>query len=396
MSKTKALWRHLLLAVAGVLLTAPLITSAELVELKPTRQIEDKKFELIETGLSPWPRTEGNGYWPNFYGFWLNNTQLVMSVLQDVPNAFANRLERIMLIDTATGASRVLVEQGSLWCHSRKFNVMVYLPYERAHYYKDNPGKNIGDDDLHFVRLDKEGRLNELDGPAPINRSCVPPNKVVKEPRASQSLQEGDGYIDMSARDDKETLTLGTAKLVRPGQPPLELGLPNASVQYPIYLPYYDKYLMSASDYGKGGGTAMRYAGAFWKFPYNFSPYWIVSREGEVEAVPYPEIISEYGMAGFQYLWPTPHGLLINDPSVVRPGKGLLLLQGDRLLRLWGGPLSLNFFKTNYGRAENSYVLNISPDACRVVFMHARKFPLPREKNPAPIPLSILNICKAL
>jgi hypothetical protein len=73
MSKTKALWRRLLLAMAGVLLTAPLITSAELVELKPTRQIEDKKFELIETGLSPWPYSEGQGYEPNFYGFWLNN-----------------------------------------------------------------------------------------------------------------------------------------------------------------------------------------------------------------------------------------------------------------------------------------------------------------------------------
>jgi hypothetical protein len=209
------------------------------------------------------------------------------------------------------------------------------------------------------------------------------------------ALREDDGFIDKSARNDfKADPPLGTAKLVRPGQPPLELGIPNAAVTWPIYLPYYDKYLMSASDYGKGGLT--RRGAPFWKYPYNFSPYWIVSREGDVEAVPYPEIISEYGMAGFQYLWPTPHGLLINDLGGLYAGHGLLLLQGDRLLRIWGGPLSLNFFKDNRGRGDVSYVLNISPDACRVVFMHARGFPLPREKNPAPIPLSILNLCKAL
>jgi hypothetical protein len=101
-------------------------------------------------------------------------------------------------------------------------------------------------------------------------------------------------------------------------------------------------------------------------------------------------------MVGFQYLWPTPHGLLINHLGGRLAGNGLLLLQGERLLRIWGGPLSLNFFKTNYGRGESSYVFNISPDGCRVVFTHARNYPRLPDKNPDPTPLSVLNLCKEL
>lgn len=359
---------------------------------KPLRQIEDKAFEVIDIGLSPWPRSKWIDYEPSFYGFWLSNTQLVMSVLQDVPDAYARKLERIVLIDTVTGAWRVLIEQGHVNCRSRKSQVMAYLPFEPS-YYRNNPDRKIPDD-YRFVQLDDEGRVSPLKGPSPIERNCAPAGSVVGAPNTGKALREDDGYIDLSAHDDKENLTLGTAKLVRPGKPLVELGIPNAAVSWPIYLPYYDKYLMSAWDYSKGSGTARKHSGGYWKYPYDYSPYWLVSREGKVESIPYPEVIFEYGVNEFQYLWPTPRGLLINDPEGLYAGKGLLLLQGDRLLRIWGGPLSLNFLKDNRGRGEVSYVLNISPDGCRVVFTHARNYPLAKDKNPDPIPLSILNICK--
>jgi hypothetical protein len=243
-----------LLLMCMPLIWAPLVWPVQAADSKPRREIEDKHFELVHIPLSPWPRTAMlNNYKPNFYGFWLDNTQLVMSVLQDVPDAYAKKLERIMLIDTSTGASRVLVDQGSLKCRSRKFQMMVYLPYHYQYgYYGDNPAQFRSDH--RYVRVGSDGQLRELDGPSPIDQNCDPVG-LNRDLGQSHPLLEGDGYIDTSARDDYEKKILGTAKLVRPGKPPLELGFPNAAVgAWPIYLPYYDKYLMSAWDYGTGGG----------------------------------------------------------------------------------------------------------------------------------------------
>lgn len=397
------------------LLALLVVQQVALAEKKSLREIEDKRYEVVDIPLSPWPYSDAGfdkQYFPNFYGFWLSNTQFVMSVLQDVPDAYARKLERIVLIDAATGAYRVLVEQGSVNCRSQKLKVMAYLPFHESHYYKLWPKQTSGGTpaerrrrteersakisaEHRFIKLDDDGVVSPLEGPSPIESNCAPAGYPVDIGFwVGKALREDDGYIDISERDNRETLTLGTAKLVRPGQAPIELGFPTAAVSFPTYLPYYDKYLMSTSDYAGAGGNSRSSMGAFWKYPYDISPSWLVSREGEVQAVPYPEIIREYGMVGFTLHWPTPRGILINDRGGVFAGKGLLLLQGEKLLRIWGGPPSLNFFQDNRGRTEASYVLNISPDACRIVFTHAKKFPKAGDQNPDAVPLSILNICK--
>lgn len=383
------------LALALGLMLQVIAAPQSVAETKAVRELEEKRFEVLHIPLVPWPRQEGGGYQPNFYGFWLNDTDLVMSVLQDTPDAFAKKLERIVLIDTTTGAFRVLVEQGHVTCRNRQLEVMAYLPYELS-YYNDYPGRKIKPEDFAYAHLGEDGLIEPVLGPSPIERNCSPMGSPVGIPAAGKPLRQGDGHIDLSARDDKETATLGTAKLVRPGMPSVELGIPNAAVSWPIYLPYYDKYLMSAADYRRSSGTAKKHSGIYWKFPYRVSPYWLVSRSGEVEAIPFPEVIEQYGVSEFEYLWPTPQGLLINDTRAMAPGKGLLLLQGDRLYRVWGGPLPLvlNLFKNLRGRGEIVYVLNISPDGCRVVFTHASRYPLPKDKSPDPVPLSVLNLCK--
>lgn len=357
------------------------------------RPIEEKKYQVIDIKLSPWPFSHRSqtGYEPNFYGFWLNNKDLVMSVLQDVPNAFARKLERIVLIDTSTGAYKVLIEQGYVNCRSREHKVMAYLPYG-LDYYSENKDKNIPDD-YKFIHLDDDGKLTPLAGPSPIERNCAPAGSPVGDPPRGKRLKEFGSYIDLSAKDDDQKKTLGMATLALPNRPPIELGFSNAAVSKPIYLPYYDKYLMSASDYGTFSGTSQKNSGIFWKFPYKNSPYWMVNRDGAVDYAPYPEILSEYGIQSFNYLWPTPHGTLISHNGGIFAGKGLLLLKGDQLQRIWGGPLSLNPFQDNRGRGEKSYVLNISPDACRIVFTHSKNYPTPAVKNPGPIELSVLNIC---
>lgn len=381
------------------------------------REIEDKRFEVIDIPLSPWPRSNRGWekYFPSFYGFWLNDTQLVMSVLHDGPEAYAQKRSRIVLIDTDTGNYRVLVDQGYEGCRSKKHKVMAYLPYnprfyseqwpipgtggtpdERKKWLEDRQAKIAAE--FRYVRLDDDGTVSPLEGSSPIERNCAPagfPVDAAYQARGN-SLREDDGFIDVRSPDNRETNTHGTAKLVRPGQPPIDLGFPTGAVSWPTYLPYYDKYLMSSLDYAGHGSTSKKYGGVFWKYPYDVSPYWLVSRTGEVEGVPYPKIIRDYGIAGFQYIWPTPRGMLINQTWPASRGFGLLLLQGEKLLRIWGGPPSLNIFQDNRGREEIAYVLNMSPDACRIVFTHAKGKDYPGEgaKHFAPIPLSVLNICK--
>jgi hypothetical protein len=383
-------WGGCLLVVLTCLWQGVSPASAE--DKKPLRVVEDKQFELIDIPLAPWPRGGMLDYEPTFYGFWLDNNHLVMSVLQDMPDAYAKHLERIVMIDARTGSYRVLVEQGHVNCRNTKYKVMAYLPYELS-YYRGSPSRKIPDDYL-FIGLDDEGQIVPLTGPSPIERNCAPAGSTVGLPpsvRQGVNLKEDHGYIDKSDPGDFKNFKHGTAKLVRPGKEPIELGIPTIAVGWPVYLPYFDKYLMNASDIGRDGTTRDYLQGMTVKF----ALYWLVGLDGKVDSFPYPKVIFDYGFVEFSYLWPTPYGVLIDiTGGRYAPEAGLFLLQGEKLIRIWGGNPSLNPSSHRRGTLERSYVLNISPDGCRVVFLHARKYPLPKDKNPDPIPLSILNICK--
>ncbi len=212
---------------------------------KVHRTIEDKKLELIETGLEFWPPGAGPDYRSNLgYGFWLSDTLYVTSVLQDVPDAFKQKRERVMLIDASTGESRVVIEEGSLagnlGCRNRKFQVVAYYPnawgphepYPKA---------------ARFVRMDEQGNASALTGTSPIKPNCDPIDYEGPPPTGNWSaLREGDGYIDRSEPHNSTTLTRGKAKLMRPGKPPLALGIDNEEIDLlPVYLPYYEKSLLS-------------------------------------------------------------------------------------------------------------------------------------------------------
>lgn len=332
-------------------------------------------------------------YEPTFYGFWLDQNHLVMSVLQDVPDAYAKHLERIVMIDARTGNYRVLVEQGHVNCRNAKAKVMAYLPYELS-YYWGNSSRKIPDDYL-FIGLDDEGQTKPLTGPSPIERNCAPAGSPVGLPslvKLGVNLREDHGYIDKSDPGDFKSFRYGTAKLVRPGKDLIDLGIPTVAVGRPVYLPYFDKYLTTTAPYG----DELRTHSEFRKNHPGDGPYYLVGLDGSVDTVPYPgRVLREYGFPEFSNLWPTPHGVLINiTGGPYAPEAGLFLLQGEMLVRIWGGNPSLSPFSPQRGTLERSYVLNISPDGCRVVFIHARKYPLPKDKKPTPIPLSILNICK--
>jgi hypothetical protein len=356
---------------------------------KVHRTIEDKKFELIETGLEFWPPGVSISYSSGLdYGFWLSDTLLVTSVLQDVPDAFKQKLERIMLLDVSTGKSHVLIEQGSLagrlGCRNRKHQVMVYYPKAQFPHesFKETP---------RFVRLDDQGKVSDLTGPPPIKPNCDPIDYEGPPPTGNWSaLREGDGYIDRSERDDYKNLTNGKARLIRPRQPPLALDVDNKEInlRFPAYLPYYKKYLLGTFPHHGVSGTDRRVAGGFWKHSYAYSPYRLISRTGEIEEISYPTIIFDFGLKGFQHLWPTPHGLLIETSyggsTGVQPRHGLLLLKGDRMFRLWGGSAW-----SARGGHEATHVLSIAPNGCHIVFTHSDW-----RSYPGSHLLSILNLCK--
>jgi hypothetical protein len=363
---------------------------------KPMRSVEDKRFELIHIPLAHWPVGGMLHYKSTFYGFWLDNHQLVISVLQDRPDAYAKYLERIVMIDTRDGSYRVLVEQGSVNCRNAKTKVMAYYAYN-LQFYWNNKSRNIVDD-YSFIELGDDGQLQPLTGPSPIELNCAPAGSHIGLPpgvRAGKNLKEDHGYIDLSAKDDLSAFKLGTAKLVRPGREPIELGIPNKAVTWPAYLPYWNKYVTGARDYVHGSGGTVFLQHYIKNHP-SFGSIYLFDLDGNVQILPDPlPMLEQHGYAAFTFLWPTPSGLLISDLNGHGWGEpGLFLLQGEKLTRLWGGLPTLNPFSRKRGTEEHAYVLNISPDGCRVVFIHSRKFPKQIDKNPNPLPFSILNICK--
>jgi hypothetical protein len=330
-----------------------------------TRQIEDKKFEIIETGLEYMYNSLPHAGW------WLSNDLLMVNALQDVPDAKRKSLQRVMLVDARTGKSKVLVPDGQMICWNSERQIAGFAP---------SPYNFISMVDSAFwrTRLDQEGNAERLSDKTTVDKYCHSTDIGLPKSGPGQGLfyylREADGYLRRS-EPGKPYDASAEALLVKPGQKPKGLGVRVDEIGNAIYLPYFNQYLLTS-----------------WLNKTNreedIPPDRLMSPDGKITEMPYPRIVFEFISEMIARIQLIPQGqLFISGGTNGYNGQGLLLLQGERLIRLWGGQ---KWFAK--GRNQVAMGMQISPDGCRIAFIHSAQYTSYSSTNP----IAIINLCKEL
>lgn len=359
-----------------ILLAAAIATLAQ--AQAPARTIEEKSFEVFDTGLEPMscctmsPATHQVGYW-------LSDTLLVVNALRDEPDANRRQAERLMLVDAGSRQISTLVAEGRLQCWNRELRVASIGPRYGSGIYR-------------LIRLDNAGRLEELPEKPDLNLlSCKPINyeaKVSGIPGYSSAgtyFLDSDGYIPYNPPGHKSTYN-SKAVWLRPNAPSIVLPAYRNEIEggNAKYLAFLDKYLLNRLDSQGSSSTERRLAGLAWgDRPYDLTPYRLLARDGSIEEIPYPKILFEYGVRYFYELLPTRAGILIDAADNGKGEHGLFLLRGERLIRFWGRP---GLFSS--GR-EGVSGTTLSPDGCRIAFRRFADWKLNTRKH-----ITIINLCK--
>lgn len=352
-------------ALFGWFLVMPGFIYAE----QPLRIIQKKQFDTFETGLGPLGCCV-----PTDTGVWLNDDLFAMTATQAVPllEAEGKRLQRIMLIDTKAKTSQVLIDSGALvcWNSTREIASIQELGSEK-----------IMKPTYRFVHLDAEGRVGPLIGETKISPYRCKVDISIPDGVVTTHLREGDGYIELSPPGLFNYDGERYAVWVRSDGSRVGLHVPADEFQkVAIYLPHLEKYLLNKFDSRGNSGTDRRLAGSSWKRPYALAPYRLMALDGTIETIPYPYILSEYGLNNrrFSLFLPTKPGILICT------GQELLLLQGEQLTQFWPKPNLLERIKK-----EAISGVTLSPDGCKIAFRH-----YPDYKYSTKRLVTIINLCK--
>lgn len=358
------------LAVASALIVFA-ISAAKAAD-KPRREIVDTPAEVIETGFQLMSCC--SIYPHNFpVGNWLDEDRLLFNPLQNVPDANARKLRHVVVFDTRSREAKVLYPNGFVIC---------YEPDQRiARISRD--GSN---DNYEFVKFDNDAN--------PVLLTEDPGfEKILCRPKDYQARWSGvPGYRDwghyLSARDGfipfalpgqkRENIDRSLATVIRPDAPPLTLPVLRSEIRDIRYLAFSGQYQLTTWDSQDNGFTDRRLAGsnAWGSRPYALTPYRLLSRDGSIEEIPYPYVIREYGIQRFGELLPTKAGILINAQG------SLLLIDGNRLRRVWGKP---SFFKT----PEAPVGFALSPSGCKLAFFRYANWK-PKTRKP----ITIVNLCR--
>src|SRR5438105_630480 len=153
-------------------------------------------------------------------------------------------------------------------------------------------------------RIGPDGKIELVERMAPGQRvPSLPP------PPESQwiSLRAKDGYL----RPEREGEAAFEARMkddtpvyaiwVRPGIPAVILPIRWEEIHETIhgsaeYVAFLDKYLLNTHD-TQGHSSTDAHLRRVWRRPYEYTPFRLLSPSGQVEEIPYPRFIFEYGIA---------------------------------------------------------------------------------------------------
>ncbi|MBF0269809.1 MAG: hypothetical protein HQL44_14585 [Alphaproteobacteria bacterium] len=349
----------------------------------PKRIIEDVSFETIETGLEIMSCCLSSP--TDDAGVWLTDDLLLLNVLRDVPNANRNRLEQVVVFNLTTRSTTQLVAEGRFNCWDEETEVAAIGPgYENQKLIRSQ---------YKYVRLTKEGKISELSEQPPFEPAmCILPNKEERftgipgfKSGAGAFFRDKDGYISYLPLDGSKPKPTDYAVWARPNKPPMKLPILREEIDggRARYLAFSGQYLLNHWDSQSSARTNRVMNPMYWgDRPYDLTPYRLLSLDGTITEIPYPKILWDYGVKTFDTLLPTKAGIMIEALGRPRQENGLLLLQGEKLLRFWG---KKRLFVTTEGMSGTV----LSPDGCKIAFYRYADWKVDTHKY-----ITIINLCK--
>jgi hypothetical protein len=358
-----------LVAVSGLLLYVHPLAAQD-------HRIVDRPVDSFETGL-PIPRLGA--------AFWLDDRQLLTTALPegapDVVWAGGDTLTRVVLVNFATKHVQVIAEHAAVMRFDPGTLDAVIGPRDRKADAREIHVGPAGD----IVEIRRFGPGE----PLPSTVADWPKDQLFKPLR-----RKADGYLlgdKTKLADHTRSGTPVPTTWVRPGRPdlPLSVGFEEIGPRV-VYLDFLKKYLLNTSDAQSSSDTNSR-MNRLWKHPYTFTPYRLLSLDGTIEEIPYPQFVFDYGIERFDEFTLTRAGILISQ--VTPTGGAIYLFQSNQLYRLArkglikGMPLSLP--------TSGVTGLSVAPSGCNVAYRHFDVRLIDLQPRPAPRYLAILNVCSA-
>jgi hypothetical protein len=352
-------------AIVALLLCARPLAAQE-------HRIVDRPIDSFDTEV-PVPRLAA--------AFWLDDRQLLIDALPkgspDMPWVGGDTLTSVVLVNFATRRVQVIAEKAAILRFDRETLDAVIGPRDRK-------------GDALEIHVGAEGEIVEIrhfapGQPLPSMRPDWPRDQLFK------SLRREDGYLLGDKTKLDERVRLGTpvpTTWVRPGKSDLPLPVDFEEISGIEYLDFQKKYLLNTSD-SQGSSNTNSHMNRVWRHPYTFTPYRLLSLDGTIEEIPYPQFVFDYGIDRFNEFTLTRAGILISQ--VTQLGGTIYLFQSNQLYRLTRkAALGVALPLPTSGVGS----LSVAPSGCNVAYMHYDTGPAAvAAPRPAPRYLGIINSC---
>lgn len=365
------------------------------------KHILDLKVDSFNTGLEE----VGSS-------FWIDDNQFVMSTLQEGAQKAAKEEDtssRVALINFTNKSIRYIAPDAQLldftFDHGKR-SFFVGKMHTSNVLNADKTGPySYTYENLRELRIEPNGEVIQIATFPSASKLPNAPESIDGEPLDGgrggvlvRGLAPGDTYMKQWERLSQKDEGYPTV-WVRAGKPPTPLPIRHDEITSGKYIAFLDKYLLNDSDTSGSSDTNSHLRGD-WRRPYEYTPFRLLSQDGTIDEIPYPEFIFEYGIAtrgqrndtsrNFSKFLVTRPGILITKTRDY--GSAIYLFKRDQLYLVAGGKTILHV-DTATNSAEGLWSMKLSPDGCKVAYSHLRSTAM-SSKVSDPHFFSIIDLCK--
>jgi hypothetical protein len=337
-------------------------------------RILDRPVESFETGLAIHRNSDAR---------WLDDDQLVITALAKgaTEDAWDDPETRAVLVNFPARSIKVIAEKAGVLDADPDGATVLVGPEDRQ-----SGGRQIS--------IDSQGKFAGLrrfapGEPLPSSLPDFPKTGL----RVVRLLRKQDGYlfVDEKSAEPWQRGDPVPATWARPGRPPMPLPVMFQEIGPGVtYLRFLGKYLLNPYDSQISSNTnGALNSPARWNRPYILTPFRLLSLDGTIEEIRYPQFVFDYGIGKFGEFLVTRAGIAISQTNSV--DGAIYLYKAEQLYRLTGTANAVGMPRRL--RLSGVERLSLSADGCRIAYLH---FPVPyfRITGTTPRYLSILDVCK--
>jgi len=369
-----------------------------------TKQILDMKVDSFKTELEE----VGNS-------FWVDDNQFVLTTLQEGAQRNVREEDtpsRIALVNFANKTIKFIAQEAQLldFTFDRETRSIFVGRRHTSHSF-DADGRDVFAvtyENLREIRIEPSGEVSEIKK-YPLGSKPRDPEMQRPKDKGSKALDHGrGGYLvrDLKPGDTLEALNARDrvtdegwpTTWVRAGKPDVSLPMRYDEIDSGVYVDFLNKYLLNDYDTSVTSFTNS-HLNSIWKRPYEYTPFRLLSPDGSIEEIPYPQFVFDYGIA--ERVWQKGGGsnfsrFLITRAGIViqkkrEYGSALYLFKNNKLYLVAGGKTALHVDLAE-NSAEGIQTTKLSPDGCKIAYSHLHGLAA-SSKYQAPRFLSIINLC---